>query len=174
MSSPRKRRTSPLTTAGSRTLALMQIGVSLPVLTRAYKAAADHAVAHVGVSQALAWPLVMLGRQGGPVRPGVLAERLGIEAPSLARSLDQLVAGGFVTRDDDPDDRRARLVDLTAQGVAACQQIERDLVALREQLFEGADDADLAACLRVFACLQSRLGCAKPVMPALDADEEQA
>lgn len=167
-----KRRTTALSKADPRALALMQIGVSLPVLTRAYKAAADHAVAHVGVSQALAWPLVMLGRQGGPVRPGILAERLSIEAPSLARSIDQLVAGGFVTRADDPDDRRARLVDLTPQGVSACQQIERDLIALREQLFAGASDEDLEACLRVFACLQERLGCAKPVMPVLAGEEQ--
>jgi MarR family transcriptional regulator for hemolysin len=167
-----KRRTTALSKANPRARALMQIGVSLPVLTRAYKAAADHAVAHVGVSQALAWPLVMLGRQGGPVRPGILAERLGIEAPSLARSIDQLVAGGFVTRADDPDDRRARLVDLTPQGVSACQQIEHDLIALREQLFAGVSDEDLAACLRVFACLQERLGCAKPVMPVLAGEAQ--
>ena len=142
----------------SRESALMAVAVALPVLQRAYRAAADKAVAHLGMSHALAWPLVTIGRQGGGMRQGVLADRLGIEAPSLVRSLDQLVEAGFVERREDAVDRRAKTLHLTETGAAACAQIETALSALRAALFEGVADADVAACLRVFAVLEHRLG----------------
>lgn len=142
----------------NRESALMAVAIALPVLQRAYRAAADKAVAHVGISQALAWPLVMIGRQDGSMRQGVLADQLGIEAPSLVRSLDQLVEAGFVERREDAVDRRAKTLHLTDAGAAACAQIETALHALRATLNEGVADADVAACLRVFAVLEQRLG----------------
>lgn len=139
-------------------------GMTLPVLQRAYRAAADRAVAHVGLSQALAWPLVMIGRHGDGVRQGVLAELLGIEGPSLVRSLDQLVEAAFVERREDPADRRAKTLHLTASGAAARAQIEEALKEMRGGLFAGLSDADVATCLRVFGVLGQRLGCALPTV----------
>ncbi len=43
-------------TRTARETALMSIGMTLPVLERAYRAKANLAMAHVGLSQALAWP----------------------------------------------------------------------------------------------------------------------
>ena len=90
----------PPTPQPTREQALMRLGTSLAVLQRGYRAAADKAVAHVGVSQTLAYPIVMLGRMNGEVRQGVLAEALGIEGPSLVRSVDQLVEAGLPPRQD--------------------------------------------------------------------------
>lgn len=144
---------------------MMTIGFSMPVIQRAYRAAADRAVAPIGVSQALAWPLVLIERLGDGVRQGVLAERLGIEAPSLVRSLDQLVDGGFIERREDPLDRRARTLHVTPAGAQACARIETMLQSLRAELYEGVPDEDIAACLRVFGVLEQRLGCAVAPMP---------
>ena len=155
----------PRTDFTPRALAMLEVGVTLPVLTRAYRAAADQAVAHLGVSQALAWPLVMIGRHDGPVRSGELAELLGIEPPSLVRPLDQLVNAGLVTRVADPEDRRARLIDVTPLGAETCARIEDALKAMRDRLYAGLSDEDLAACLRVFGALQQQLGHARPVLP---------
>jgi len=138
--------------------ALMRLGMSLSVLQRGYRASADRAVAHVGVSQTLAWPIVMLGRMNGEVRQGVLADALGIEGPSLVRSLDQLVEAGFVERREDPADRRAKTLHLTPAGKAACAPIEAALSLMRSELFEGVSDDDIAVCLRVFGVLEERLG----------------
>jgi MarR family transcriptional regulator for hemolysin len=142
----------------TRENALMRLGMSLSVLQRGYRAHADKAVAHVGVSQTLAYPIVMLGRMKGDVRQGVLAEALGIEGPSLVRSLDQLVEAGFVERHEDPSDRRAKTLHLTEAGKAACAPIEAALSLMRTAMFEGVPDEDIAACLRVFAVLEERLG----------------
>lgn len=145
-----------------RETALMATTMLLSVLQRAYKSTADKAVAHHGVSATMAWPLVMIGRQGDGVRQVQLAELLGIEAASLVRSLDQLVAAGLAERREDPADRRAKTLHLTPAGEAACQPIEAALRGMRATLFEGVADEDIAACLRVFAVLGERLGRAAP------------
>ncbi|MDQ0070082.1 MarR family transcriptional regulator for hemolysin [Variovorax boronicumulans] len=142
----------------TREHALMHLGMSLSTLQRSYRAAADKAVAHVGVSQTLAWPIVMIGRMGDGMRQGMLASVLGIEGPSLVRSVDQLVDAGLVQRLEDPADRRAKTLHLTPTGVKACATIEAALSEMRNTLFEGVADDDIAACLRVFATLEERLG----------------
>jgi MarR family transcriptional regulator, transcriptional regulator for hemolysin len=152
-------------TRNARELALLQLGASLPILERAYRATANQAMAGLGVSQAMAWPLVMIGRQGDGLRQGVLADLVGIEGPSLTRTLDQLVEAGFVERREDPEDRRAKTLYLTDAGSAACEQIETILRDLRNEVYEGVTDADIEATLRVFTALQQRLGCPSPIVP---------
>ena len=95
----------------------------------------------------------------------LLAEQLGIEGPSLARSIDQLVQGGFVDRREDPDDRRAKTLHLAPSGAQACEHIEAALAEMRELLYHGIPDEDLLACLRVFGVLRERLGCPAPDHP---------
>jgi MarR family transcriptional regulator for hemolysin len=140
-----------------RIAALMAFGSALPALQRSYRAAADKAVNHIGLSQAMAWPLVMIGRQGDGVRPGVLAELLAIEGASLVRQLDQLVEAGLIERREHPVDRRAKTLHLTPAGSAARAGIESALETMRSALFDGIDDADIDAALRVFGALQGRL-----------------
>ncbi|MBS1879989.1 MAG: MarR family transcriptional regulator [Actinobacteria bacterium] len=45
-----------------------------------------------------------------------LAERLGASTPAISRAVDDLVKKQLVTRVEDPDDRRARRIELTAKG----------------------------------------------------------
>jgi MarR family transcriptional regulator for hemolysin len=146
----------------AREFALLQLSTALSPLQRGYRAAADKAVAHVGLSQALAWPLLMIGRVGPGTRPGVLAHMLGIEGPSLGRSLTQLTEAGLIEIREDTEDRRAKTLHLTEAGEAARTQIEDALLELRNSVYADINDADIAACLRVFGVLQQRLGCAMP------------
>ena len=150
---------------GAREAALLSLATSIPILERAYRAAANQALAHVGLSHAMAWPLLMIGRHGDGMRQGVLADLLGLEGPSLARSLEQLATGGFIIRREDPADRRARTLHPTDTGAAACVQLEDALRTLRKDMYQDASDADVQACLRVFAALQQRLGAPQPVVP---------
>jgi len=146
-----------MTSPTDRSHAQMSFGTALPILQRSYRAAADKAVGHVGISQAAAWPLVMIGRLGNGVRPGVLADMLAIEGPSLVRQLDQLVEAGLVERREDTIDRRAKTLHLTPAGNRARTKIEAALDAMRDEVFEGVRSADLDACLRVFGLLEQRL-----------------
>ncbi len=137
---------------------LMATTANLIVLSRAYRGAADKALADYGLSQATAWPVILTGRLGDGVRQGALAEALGVEGPSLVRVLDQLVAAGLMERREDVHDRRAKTLHLTEAGHALRKQVEDVLVELRRRLFNGVSEADLQACLRVFDSLKNALG----------------
>jgi DNA-binding MarR family transcriptional regulator len=52
----------------------------------------------------------------GPLRSGVLAERLGIHQSTFTRSADRLVAQGWIRREPNAESRREVLVDLTEAG----------------------------------------------------------
>lgn len=124
---------------------------------RAYKAAADRVAADFDLSHASAWPVLMISRLGDGVRPGMVADALGIEAPSLVRIIDQLVGSKLVLRRDDPSDRRAKTLSLTAEGRRIAERLEAMLKPFRREMFDGLPQADVEACLRVLLHLDQRL-----------------
>ena len=72
--------------------------------------------------------LVVLSSQG-PLRTGTLAERLGVNPSTFSRSLDRMVASGWVHRVPNPDSRREVIIDLTDGGrrlVATVTKRRRD------------------------------------------------
>jgi MarR family transcriptional regulator for hemolysin len=129
---------------------LMTLASSLPQVARSYRAAVDKVAAEFGLSQATGLPVLFMGRMGGGVRCGVLAERLGVEASSLVRVIDHLVETGLVERRGDEIDRRAKTVHLTAEGASRAGKMEQALVPFRRQLFADIAEEDIHACLRVF------------------------
>lgn len=87
-----------------------------------------------------------------------MADLLGVEGPSLIRTLDQLVGAGLVERREDPNDRRAKTLHLTPEGLSIQEKVEATLHALRADLFKGVTESDIDACLRVFSALAQQLG----------------
>lgn len=136
------------------------------------------ALMRFGISEAIALPLVYLGRSGGGITQNELAALIGIGGPSLVRLLDRLVATGLIERRVDAKDKRVKRLALTDEGQALAQRIETVLDDLRATVFAGVSAEDIDACLRVFdhmgralAQLDGALSPA-PDMPAPDMKAE--
>ena len=69
--------------------------------------------------------LVILSTANSPVRVGDLAEALGLHPSTLSRNADRLVAGGWVSRVENPDNRRETLLTLTAAGAKLVALVTR-------------------------------------------------
>src|ERR1700712_2720093 len=95
-----------------------ELGLLVARLARVWRRRADQALSAHGLSEAMATPLLILSRGGKCVRQGVLANEMGIEGPSLVRVIDLLQAEGWVERREDPTDRRAKMLHVTALGEA--------------------------------------------------------
>jgi DNA-binding MarR family transcriptional regulator len=84
-----------------------------------------------------------------------LAEQLAADPPYVTLIVDGLEERGLVQRTPHPDDRRAKLVQLTAAGRTAAARADAILdeppAALRD-----LPDADLAAVLRVLERVSQR------------------
>lgn len=133
---------------------------SLLRLARIYRREVNRALAAHGLSDAKALPVLHIARAGGGLRQGVLAEELGVEGPSLVRILDQLCQSGLVERRDDPTDKRAKTLHLTAEGQALAVEVENAVQGLRARMLAEVSDEDLAATLRTFAAFEAALDAA--------------
>ncbi len=65
---------------------------------------------------------VLAGLLKGPLTVGELAERELVQAPSMTRIVKGLEAAGFVTRGENPLDRRQVLVQMTGAGTDVLQR----------------------------------------------------
>lgn len=66
--------------------------------------------------------LTALRLAGRPMRVGEIAERQQVAGPHVTRTVATLEQRGMVRRVTDPDDLRARLVELTDDGAAAADR----------------------------------------------------
>src|SRR5580704_3896170 len=94
------------------------------LITRARRHDRVRIVAAVPLDRAAVMVLGQLA-EAGPVRPGELAARLGVEAPHVTRQVQRLQQAGYADRVPDPDDRRAQLIQLTPAGRAAADRIRQ-------------------------------------------------
>jgi MarR family transcriptional regulator for hemolysin len=133
---------------------LSSLTAALTHASRAYRAAADKVAADYGLSQATGLPVLVISRFGeNGVRPGVLAETLSLEASSLVRVVDQLIESALLERHEDPHDRRAKILRLTAEGQKTAELMDQALRPFRRKLFGAFEPADVEACLRVLSGL---------------------
>ena len=131
---PEERDTAARLTALFRHLFLYDRGNQLQVMEES------------GLSMTQCKALLELGGLGGEVETwqvGDLAEVFGVSVPSMSRAVDALVKAGLATRVEDPEDRRARQVKITAKG----KDLVDTLVTLRQTGIE-AFAASLSAAQR--------------------------
>ena len=88
--------------------------------------------------------------RAGPIRPGDLAQREFVSAPTMTRTLRDLEARGLVHRSDDPDDGRSILVAVTDEGeheVLRARSARADILASLIAKLDPEDQRALAAAL---------------------------
>jgi MarR family transcriptional regulator for hemolysin len=132
-----------------------ELGLLVLRLARIWRRRVDQALAEHGMSEATSHPLRMLARGGKRVRQGILAEELGIEGPSLVRVIDLLAAEGLVERQEDPTDRRAKMLQITPLGEAKVEEIIGVVRRVRVELFKGVSADELATTFDVLRRIEN-------------------
>lgn len=136
------------------------IEAALTVLVRRARLPDAHAAAAAAAGVRLdRASYVVLSRIGewGPIRLSELAGRLGVDVSTASRHVHRLVTDGYITRADDPTDRRAALLSLTEPGTEA---VDRIRAARRDALGRLLDDwpaDDRAALARLLSRLAESL-----------------
>lgn len=74
--------------------------------------------------------LVTLKMADRPLRVGEIAERMQVVGPHVTRQMNELERRGLARRATDPDDQRARLIELTPEGAAAAERYLRTVLGL--------------------------------------------
>lgn len=109
----------------------------------------DRRLKPLGFSQASWRTLIALRREPGGCNQTALADRLGIENPTLVRLLDRMEEQGWVRRVPDPKDRRSKRVELTSASLELAARMEQEVTTLRAELLAdlGAEQLEAAITL---------------------------
>jgi DNA-binding MarR family transcriptional regulator len=89
-----------------------------------------------------------------PITLRDLAEAMGTDAPATTVIVNDLEEQGLVRRDPHPEDRRAKVVSLTATGKRILRTAQ-SVAARPPTAFEALDKDDLASLERIIARLRS-------------------
>jgi MarR family transcriptional regulator for hemolysin len=74
-----------------------------------------------------------------------LAERIGLEGPTLTRHLDRMEGEGLIVRRPDPADRRVWRIEPTTEGRRLYQRLRRTAERLEATMVAGLADHEVAA-----------------------------
>jgi MarR family transcriptional regulator for hemolysin len=111
----------------------------------------------VGQSQARWGILYWITVFGDTVNQTELADRIGVEQPTLGRVLRDLESEGLITRAPGHGDRRAKVIRLTKAATPLMREINKIQAGVRERLLRGIPAKDLQMCMAVFARILSNI-----------------
>ena len=119
-----------------------RLTVQIVLAARRWRSMLDEILRLIGNSAARMEALSTIDRAPWLSAQVEIANRMGIEKPTLTRMLDMLEAEKLVERLPDPCDRRAKLIRLTPEGetmLAAASQVANDLRAVLLDEFDEED-----------------------------------
>ncbi|MAY72428.1 transcriptional regulator SlyA [Halomonas litopenaei] len=118
------------------------IGFQLSRAPRIWRAVLDQRLAPLGLTQTRWVTLYHLWRMPDGQPQCDLARAIGVEAPSLVRTLDQLCEQGLVERCPCDQDRRTKRVHLTKQATPLLEKIDAIVQQAREEMLKGLDEQE--------------------------------
>jgi MarR family transcriptional regulator for hemolysin len=121
-------------------------GLLLAETARVWRSKLDQRLRPLGLSQAQWVALVHLSKAQEPITQRELAERVGIEGPTLVRLLDRMSRDGWIERRESSQDRRSKTVHPTERARAILSEIYTIAAQLRSELLRDVPAAQLQAC----------------------------
>jgi DNA-binding MarR family transcriptional regulator len=110
------------TGAGGSDVELIEEALTRIVRRAKQRPAHDQLMAAAGLSMERAAFAVARLCEAGPVRLSDLAAKLDVNVSTISRHVQQLERDGLLRRTDDPRDRRAAMLHLTAEGRSVLQR----------------------------------------------------
>lgn len=120
----------------------------------------DARVRNLGLTGPQARLLLALERNPGENQV-FYAERLEIEPITLTRIIDRLEDAGWVERQSDPADRRARILHLTDKSRGIVIALRASVEALFDDMLEGFEAAERASFAQMLDRIAANLAAAR-------------
>ena len=131
-------------------------GYGLAKVCRAHRGAVGDLLAEVGLHVGQEMVLLELFEEDG-LRGGELAERLGVEPPTITKMLRRLERCGLLKRRQDPRDARSFRVYLTGEGRALEGPLTRCWERVEERTLAGMSVGERKTFHRLLAKVRSNL-----------------
>lgn len=133
-----------------------EFGIVLFGTARAWRTRLDQRLRPLGLSQGKWRTLMNLSRGGDKLTQKEIADRMGIEEPTLAGLLNRLETDGWIKRRESPNDRRCKIVHLQRRSKTVLEEIFSAAHVLRNELIHDVPPDDLEVCMRVLDHIRAR------------------
>ena len=133
-----------------------ELGLVLFGTARAWRTRLDRRLRPLGLSQGKWRTLMHLSQGGNKLTQKEIAERMGIEGPTLAGLLDRLQDDGWIERRGSAEDRRCKTVHLQRRSKSVLDKIFNTAHDLRAELIKDIPQRDLETCIRVLSQIRAK------------------
>jgi MarR family transcriptional regulator for hemolysin len=123
---------------------------------RAWRQTLDERLKPMGLSQAKWRTLMHLSIAPDALTQAEIADRLGVEEPTVVTLLHRLEREAWITRTNSPHDRRCKMVLLGRRAQRVITEINATAAKLRHELLADITESDLKTCMKVLAQVQAR------------------
>lgn len=117
------------------------LGWNLSRAALGWRQAVDTYMGDIGLTQSKWIAMLHLKRKGEGLTQSELAADIGIEQPSLIRTLNNLQSAGLIERRESPKDARCKTLWFTEDGQRKLKQMEQIASQGREELLKGLSPA---------------------------------
>jgi len=124
---------------------------------RSWRQALDRRLKDLGVGQAGWMAIAVVAKAKTTLSQTELAQRLGVEDPTVVSMIDRLVKAGLVSRVPSETDRRVKLVVLTEEGTQLYARVKTEADAFRKELLRQVDKVKLQMATELLESLQQAI-----------------
>jgi MarR family transcriptional regulator for hemolysin len=136
------------------------IGFLLADVSRLLRRDFDRRVRALDLTQAQWRAIAHLAREEG-IKQATLAERLEVKPITVARLVDRLQTAGWVTREADPEDRRASLLFLTAKAQPILAEMRAHADQALQDVMAGISQPARSGLIKALARMKKNLSAAE-------------
>lgn len=135
----------------------LTLGSDLARLVRVWRALIDHRLKPLKLTQTH-WITLYNISQLPPDQSQIqLAKAIGIEQPSLVRTLDQLEEKKLITRHICANDRRAKRIKLTEESEPFIRQVDEVIEQTRQDILNGISQESLESLVVIIHKLEENI-----------------
>jgi len=129
---------------------------SLHLAAHGWRTALDRRLRPLGYSRSL-WMVLLHVSLKEAISQGELADRLGIEAPTLVRLIDRMESEGLLSRRPSETDRRVKHLHLSPAGRTEVERIRAVAVEVRREALAGLEKEELNTALNVLKKIRGKV-----------------
>ena len=132
------------------------VSTAVTQVARAMRTQLSRGLAESGLYAGQDTVVQLLSEQDG-LTPGALAQKLGVKAPTMTRTIGRMEAQGFVERRTDETDGRLTTVHLTGEGRARLDSIAHAVGEAEQLAVRGLSGKEVKQLIKLLAVVEENL-----------------
>lgn len=133
-----------------------ELAQTITQAARSMRTALSHNLAESGLYAGQDGVILMLAQEGS-MSPGQIAQRLGVKAPTMTRTIGRMEAQGFVERSAGDGDGRMTMVKLTETGLKSVEHIHASLENCNARAIEGLSAKEIKTVVKLLRAIDANL-----------------